>query len=85
MKENVSEIERLGSENRRLEMDMQNSFELVEGLRAKISSIQLESDKLSKELAAIKLVSSKEIALNEQNQLLVKHNLCFRNSRCPSS
>jgi SH3 domain protein len=79
--ENSNELERLGSENRRLELDMQNSFELVESLRAKISSFQSESKKLSKELADIKLVSSKEIALNEQNQLLVKHNHMLQEER----
>jgi SH3 domain protein len=37
--------------------------------------------KLSKELTDIKLVSSKEIALNEQNQLLVKHNHMLQEER----
>lgn len=79
--ENSNEIERLQSENRRLELDMQNSFELVESLRAQISDIQGDRIKLSKELTDIKLVSSKEIALNEQNQLLVKHNHMLQEER----
>ncbi|MDG1694529.1 MAG: TIGR04211 family SH3 domain-containing protein [Porticoccaceae bacterium] len=79
--ENSNEIERLQSENRRLELDMQNSFELVESLRAQISNIQGDRIKLSKELTDIKLVSSKEIALNEQNQLLVKHNHMLQEER----
>jgi len=79
--ENSHEIERLGSENRRLELDMQNSFELVESLRAQIASIESDRKKLSKELTDIKLVSSKEIALNEQNQLLVKHNHMLQEAR----
>ena len=79
--ENANEIERLGSENRRLELDMQNSFELVESLRAQITDIAGDRVKLSKELADIKLVSSKEIALNEQNQLLVKHNHMLQEER----
>jgi SH3 domain protein len=79
--ENSNEIERLGSENRRLELDMQNSFELAESLRAKIIDITQDRVKLSKELADIKLVASKEIALNEQNQLLVKHNHMLQEER----
>jgi SH3 domain protein len=79
--ENSNKIERLRSENRRLELDMQNSFELVERLRAQIATAEGEQKKLSKELADIKLVSSKEIALNEQNQLLVKHNHMLQEER----
>ena len=79
--ENSNEIERLYSENRRLELDMQNSFELVESLRAKIAIAEGDRKKLSKELTNIKLVSSKEIALNEQNQLLVKHNHMLQEER----
>lgn len=79
--ENTHEIERLGSENRRLELDMQNSFELAESLRAQIANIESDRKKLSKELTDIKLVSSKEIALNEQNQLLVTHNHMLQESR----
>ena len=79
--ENSNEIERLYSENRRLELDMQNSFELVESLRAKIAMAEGDRKKLSKELTDIKLVSSKEIALNEQNQLLVKHNHMLQEER----
>ena len=79
--ENTNEIKRLGNENRRLEMDMQNSFELVETLRAEIAQLSNDRVKLSKELANIKLVSSKEIALNEQNQLLVKHNHMLQEER----
>jgi SH3 domain protein len=79
--ENANEIERLSSENRRLELDMQNSFELVESLRAQITDIAGDRVKLSKELADIKLVASKEIALNEQNQLLVKHNHMLQEER----
>jgi SH3 domain protein len=79
--ENSNEIERLYSENRRLELDMQNSFELVESLRTKITMAEGDRKKLSKELTDIKLVSSKEIALNEQNQLLVKHNHMLQEER----
>ena len=79
--ENIDEMKRLSIENRRLEMDMQNSFELVEGLRAQIAEIEDDRKKLTKELATIKLVSSKEIALNEQNQLLVKHNHMLQEER----
>lgn len=79
--ENSNEIERLYSENRRLELDLQNSFELVESLRAKIAIAEGDRKKLSKELTDIKLVSSKEIALNEQNQLLVKHNHMLQEER----
>ena len=79
--ENSNEIERLYSENRRLELDMQNSFELVESLRAKIAMAEGDRKKLSKELTDIKLVSSKEIALDEQNQLLVKHNHMLQEER----
>ncbi|MGB1333663.1 MAG: TIGR04211 family SH3 domain-containing protein [Porticoccaceae bacterium] len=79
--ENSNEIERLYNENRRLELDMQNSFELVESLRAKIAMAEGDRKKLSKELTDIKLVSSKEIALNEQNQLLVKHNHMLQEER----
>ena len=79
--ENIDEMKRLSIENRRLEMDMQNSFELVESLRAQIAEIEGERKKLTKELATIKLVSSKEITLNEQNQLLVKHNHMLQEER----
>jgi SH3 domain protein len=79
--ENSNELERLYNENRRLELDMQNSFELVESLRAKIATAEEDRKKLAKELTDIKLVSSKEIALNEQNQLLVKHNHMLQEER----
>ena len=79
--ENLNQVERLGSENRRLELDMQNSFELIENLRAQIADTEVDRKKLSKELASIKLVSSKEIALNEQNQMLVKHNHMLQEER----
>lgn len=79
--ENSNEIERLYNENRRLELDMQNSFELVESLRAKIATAEKDRKKLAKELTDIKLVSSKEIALNEQNQLLVRHNHMLQEER----
>ena len=36
---------------------------------------------LSKKLASLKLISSKEIALNEQNQVLVKHNHMLQEER----
>jgi SH3 domain protein len=79
--ENLNQIERLGSENRRLELDIQNSFELIENLRAQIADTEVDRKNLSKELAGIKLVSSKEIALNEQNQMLVKHNHMLQEER----
>ena len=79
--ENLNQVERLGNENRRLELDMQNSFELIENLRAQIADTEVDRKKLSKELASIKLVSSKEIALNEQNQMLVKHNHMLQEER----
>jgi SH3 domain protein len=79
--ENLNKIERLTSENRSLELDMQNSFELVESLRSQIVAIENDRKKLTKELAGIKLVSSKEIALNEQNQILVKHNHMLQEER----
>jgi SH3 domain protein len=60
---------------------MQNSFELIENLRAQIAEIEFDRKKLSEELAGIKLVSSKEIALNEQNQMLVKHNHMLQEER----
>lgn len=81
LEKKLNELDQLGSENRRLEMDMQNSFELVESLRAKIAEVEFDRKKLSKELSNIKLVSAKEIALNEQNQLLVKHNHMLQEER----
>jgi len=79
--ENANEIEGLRTQNRRLELDMQDSFELIEGLRAKIISATEQSNSLTKELTNIKVISSKEIALNEQNQLLVKHNHMLQEER----
>jgi len=79
--EKASEAAKLRNENQRLELDMQNSFELAESLRATISELQAKRDALSKELASIKLISSRGIALDEQNQLLVKHNHMLQEER----
>ena len=74
----VAEIER---KNKRLEEDMQNSFELIETLRKNIAVLETDRKALSKELASLKLISSKEIALDQQNQLLVKHNHMLQEER----
>ena len=76
----LNEIERLGLENRRLEMDMQNSFELVESLRAQIAEAELDRKKLTKELTNIKLVSAKEIALTNKTNYWLNIIICFRKS-----
>ena len=78
--ENSNEIERLYNENRRLELDMQNSFELVESLRAKIATAEKDRKKLAKELTDIKLVSSKEIALNEKISYWLDITICCKKS-----
>ena len=74
----IAEIER---KNQRLEEDMQNSFELIETLRKNISVLQTERKALSKELASLKLISSKEMVLDQQNQVLVKHNHMLQEER----
>lgn len=74
----VADIKR---KNRRLEEDMQNSFELIETLRKNIGILEADHKALSKKLASLKLISSKEIALNEQNQVLVKHNHMLQEER----
>ena len=74
----VADIKR---KNHRLEEDMQNSFELIETLRKNISILEADHKALSKKLASLKLISSKEIALNEQNQVLVKHNHMLQEER----
>jgi SH3 domain protein len=78
---NAKKIIQLKNENQRLEQDMQHSFELVQSLRQTINKLETDHKALSKELAALKLISSKEIALNDQNQVLVKHNHLLQEER----
>jgi len=79
--ESINRIAKLENENQQLEQDMQNSFELIERLRKNIANLEKHRKALSNELAAIKLISSKEIALDEQNQVLVKHNHMLQEER----
>ena len=81
LEESQFTINSLRSTNAQLELDMQNSFELVESLRASINELKISRDSLSKELANIKSISSKGIVLDEQNQLLVKHNHMLQEER----
>ena len=81
LEESLFTINSLRSTNAQLELDMQNSFELVESLRASINELKASRDSLSKELANIKSISSKGIVLDEQNQLLVKHNHMLQEER----
>ncbi|MGB1911937.1 MAG: TIGR04211 family SH3 domain-containing protein, partial [Porticoccaceae bacterium] len=81
LEESQFTINSLRSTNAQLELDMQNSFELVESLRASINELKTSRDRLSKELANIKSISSKGIVLDEQNQLLVKHNHMLQEER----
>jgi SH3 domain protein len=81
LEESLFTINSLRSTNAQLELDMQNSFELVESLRASINELKASRNSLSKELANIKSISSKGIVLNEQNQLLVKHNHMLQEER----
>ena len=81
LEESQFTINSLRSTNAQLELDMQNSFELVESLRASINELKISRDSLSNELANIKSISSKGIVLDEQNQLLVKHNHMLQEER----
>ena len=81
LEESLFKINSLRSTNAQLELDMQNSFELVESLRASINELTASRNSLSKELANIKSISSKGIILDEQNQLLVKHNHMLQEQR----
>ena len=81
LEESLFTINSLRSTNNQLELDMQNSFELVESLRASINELKASRKSLSKELANIKSISSKGIVLDEQNQLLVKHNHMLQEER----
>jgi SH3 domain protein len=81
LEESQFTINSLRSTNAQLELDMQNSFELVESLRASINELKTSRDSLSKELANIKSISSNGIVLDEQNQLLVKHNHMLQEER----
>lgn len=81
LKESLFTINSLRSKNAQLERDMQNSFELVESLRASISELKASRNSLSKELSNIKSISSRGIVLDEQNQLLVKHNHMLQEER----
>jgi SH3 domain protein len=81
LEESLFTINSLRSTNAQLELDMQNSFELVESLRASINELKSSRSNLSKELANIKSISSKGIVLDEQNQLLVKHNHMLQEER----
>ncbi len=77
----AKQIAQLKNNNQRLEQDMQHSFELVQSLRQTINKLESDHKVLSKELATLKLISAKEIALNEQNQVLVKHNHLLQEER----
>jgi SH3 domain protein len=81
LEESLFTINSLRSTNAQLELDMQNSFELVESLRVSINELKSSRSSLSKELANIKSISSKGIVLDEQNQLLVKHNHMLQEER----
>ena len=79
--ESSNKVAKLEHKNQQLEQDMQNSFELIETLRKKMGILEADRKALSKELASLKLISSKEIALDEQNQVLVKHNHLLQEER----
>ena len=79
--ENANKVAQLQKQNKQLEQDMQHSFELIGDLRKTIADLQADRKSLSKELATIKTISSKEIVLNKQNQVLVKHNHMLQEER----
>jgi SH3 domain protein len=67
-------MKKLADRNSQLEEIMGDLRQQSKSLRGKLDSTEGREDNLVSELAAIKEVSSDAIALNKQNQLLVKQN-----------
>lgn len=71
----------LEKQNQLLEEDANRAVILVKELRENIAQIKAEHTAMAKELATIKSISAKELSLNEQNQILVKHNHLLQEER----
>ena len=71
----------LEKQNQLLEEDANRAVILVKELRENIAQIKAERTAMAKELATIKSISAKELSLNEQNQILVKHNHLLQEER----
>lgn len=67
-------MKRLNDRNSQLEKILDELRQQSKALRGKLDSTEGSKDDLISELAAIKEISSDAIALNEQNQVLVKQN-----------
>jgi SH3 domain protein len=71
---NQAKLKKLVSRNNQLEQIMSELRQQSKVLRGKLDSTEGSKENLAAELASIKEISSDVIALNEQNQSLVKHN-----------
>ena len=71
---NERRMKKLADRNSQLEKILGELRQQSKSLRGKLDSTEGRKDNLINELAAIKEVSSDAIALNEQNQVLVKQN-----------
>ena len=71
---NQAKLKKLVSRNNQLEQIMSELRQQSKVLRGKLDSTEGSKENLAAELASIKEISSDVIALNEQNQNLVKHN-----------
>lgn len=71
---NKAKLDKLVSRNNQLEQIMTELRQQSKVLKGKLDSTEGSKDNLAAELASIKEISSDVIALNEQNQSLVKQN-----------
>lgn len=67
-------VSELQEQNLILQQDANRSSLLISDLRKSLAEMQSERSKISQELANIKSLSANELAINEQNQVLIKHN-----------
>lgn len=70
----TKKISKLEDQNRKLSQDAKRSNKLIRDLRKSIDEVKADRAKISQELATVKNISANELTLNEQNQILMKHN-----------
>ena len=70
----TKKITNLEDENQKLTQDAKRSNKLIIELRKNIDEVKADRAKISQELATVKSLSANELTLNEQNQILMKHN-----------
>jgi len=81
LKQREAEIAQLQQQNQELQKDIQRLLRADKDLRESLATMRAQRTSMSKELANIKAISSKELSLHDQNQVLVKQNHLLQEER----